>query len=121
MSLSHNNLEAVKLQFVALSSPYPRCYRKTYRRHHGITVVSTVFPLSPSPCSFPVHSPETRTMASTRLTEAYVKFTPIAGDATRENSLIHSCKTFLKCFFPKIKHVLVFLVLSILKWFLIFF
>ena len=32
------NFEILKLQFVALLSPHPRCHQKTYPRPHGITI-----------------------------------------------------------------------------------
>jgi len=44
MSQSHYNFEVLKLQFVALSSPYLRCCRETYPRPHGITVKTAPSP-----------------------------------------------------------------------------
>jgi len=60
-SCNNYNFEGLKLQFPALSSPYPLCYRKTSpspryycedRPHpRDVTAVSAVMPLSTSPCS----------------------------------------------------------------------
>jgi len=48
-SCNNYNFKVLKLQFVALSSPYPRRYCKTYPRPHDITVkmvpVPAVLPL----------------------------------------------------------------------------
>ena len=38
MSQSLYNFEVLKLQFFALSSPYPQCCHYPYPRPHGITV-----------------------------------------------------------------------------------
>ena len=43
-SCNNYNFEGLKLQFPALSSPYPLCYRKTYPRPHGITVKTVPIP-----------------------------------------------------------------------------
>jgi len=45
-SCSNYNFQALELQFVALSSPYPQCYRKTYPHPHphGITVKTVPIP-----------------------------------------------------------------------------
>ena len=49
MSQSHYIFEVLKLQFIALSSPYQRCYRKTYPH-------PTVLPWRPSPSPRCCHS-----------------------------------------------------------------
>jgi len=63
-SCRNYNFQVLKPQFVALSSPYPLSYRKTYHRPRGIaaktapppSAVTAVIPLSPSPCSCRHHS-----------------------------------------------------------------
>ena len=44
LSCGNCNFEVLKLQFVALLSPCPRCYRKTYPRPNGITVKTVPIP-----------------------------------------------------------------------------
>ena len=39
------NFDVLKQQFVALSSLYPRCYRKTYPRPHGTTAKTVPIPV----------------------------------------------------------------------------
>jgi len=54
-SCNNYNFEVLKLQFVALSSPYPRCYCKTYLHPRGIT--TKTFPIHVELLWYPSPSP----------------------------------------------------------------